>query len=75
MGKLIDPERTKKAKQAREERASRILEAAEAAFIRFPFSEITLDTIGCFVHHARASWAGFSPRFPASSSCPLSATG
>jgi AcrR family transcriptional regulator len=46
MGKLIDPERTKKAKQAREERASRILEAAEAAFIRFPYSEITLDTIG-----------------------------
>jgi AcrR family transcriptional regulator len=46
MGKLIDPERTKKAKRAREERAERILEAAERAFLRFPYSEITLDTIG-----------------------------
>lgn len=46
MGKLIDPERTRKARQAREERANRILDAADHAFTRFPFSEITLDTIG-----------------------------
>lgn len=46
MGKLIDPNRTRLARQARQERAKKILEAAEKAFIRFPYSEITLDTLG-----------------------------
>jgi len=46
MGKLIDPERTRKARQARKDRAKQILEAADLAFTRYPFSEITLDTIG-----------------------------
>lgn len=46
MGKLIDPERTLKAKQAREDRAARILDAAHATFVRFPYSDVTLDTIG-----------------------------
>jgi AcrR family transcriptional regulator len=46
MGKLIDPERTRKAREARRERAKKILEAAHAAFIRFPYSEVTLDTLG-----------------------------
>lgn len=46
MGKLIDPERTRKAREAREDRARRILEAADHAFTRYSFTEITLDTIG-----------------------------
>jgi AcrR family transcriptional regulator len=46
MGKLIDPNRTRLARQAREERARKILDAAEASFVRFPYSEITLDTLG-----------------------------
>lgn len=46
MGRLIDPERTRKARQARKERAKKILDAADHAFTRYPFSEITLDTIG-----------------------------
>jgi AcrR family transcriptional regulator len=46
MGKLIDPNRTRLARQAREERAKKILKAAEGSFVRFPYSEITLDTIG-----------------------------
>jgi AcrR family transcriptional regulator len=46
MGRLIDPERTRKAREAREERASRILNAADHAFTRYRYSEITLDTIG-----------------------------
>ncbi|MEX1311896.1 MAG: hypothetical protein AB1Z65_15825 [Candidatus Sulfomarinibacteraceae bacterium] len=46
MGKLIDPNRTRKARQARKERAKRILETAESAFVRYPYSDITLDTIG-----------------------------
>jgi len=46
MGKLIDPDRTRRAREAREERAARILDAAHLAFIRFPYSEVTLDIIG-----------------------------
>lgn len=46
MGKLIDPERSRRAKQAREDRARRIYAAAKAAFVRFPYAEVTLDTIG-----------------------------
>ena len=46
MGKLIDPNRTRLARQAREERAKTILDAAERSFIRFPYSQIALDTLG-----------------------------
>jgi len=46
MGKLIDPERTRKAREARSERAKKILGAAHTAFVRFPYSEVTLDTLG-----------------------------
>jgi AcrR family transcriptional regulator len=46
MGKLIDPNRTRLARQAREERAKKILNAADSAFVRFPYSQISLDTLG-----------------------------
>lgn len=46
MGKLIDPNRTRKAREARQERAKQILRAAQASFVRFPYSQIDLDTIG-----------------------------
>jgi AcrR family transcriptional regulator len=46
MGKLIDPKRMKRARRAREERAARILAAAHTSFVRFPYSEVSLDTIG-----------------------------
>jgi len=46
MGKLIDPNRTRKAREARKERARKILETAESAFVRYPYADITLDTIG-----------------------------
>jgi AcrR family transcriptional regulator len=46
MGKLIDPERARKAREAREDRARRILETAHTAFIRYPYSEVSLDTLG-----------------------------
>ena len=46
MGKLIDPNRTRQARQAREKRARNILDAAEKSFIRYPYSEISLDTLG-----------------------------
>ncbi|MEE4272042.1 MAG: TetR family transcriptional regulator [Thermoanaerobaculales bacterium] len=46
MGKLIDPQRSRKAKEAREERARRILQAAHVAFTRHPYSEVDLDAIG-----------------------------
>jgi len=46
MGKLIDPTRTRRAQEARKERAKKILEAAHTAFTRFPYSEISLDTLG-----------------------------
>ncbi len=46
MGKLIDPNRTRLARKARKERARAILDAADKSFIRFPYSQITLDTLG-----------------------------
>jgi AcrR family transcriptional regulator len=46
MGKLIDPNRTRKAREARKERARKILETAESVFVRYPYADITLDTIG-----------------------------
>jgi AcrR family transcriptional regulator len=46
MGKLIDPERSRRARRAREDRARRIYAAARTAFVRFPYPEVTLDTIG-----------------------------
>lgn len=46
MGKLIDPNRTHLARQARQERAKKILQAAEHSFVRFPYSQISLDTLG-----------------------------
>lgn len=46
MGKLIDPNRTRKAREARQERAKIILEAAHSAFTRFPYSEVSLDSLG-----------------------------
>jgi AcrR family transcriptional regulator len=46
MGKLIDPNRTRKAREARQERAKKIMETAESAFLRYPYSEVTLDDIG-----------------------------
>jgi len=59
MGKLIDPDRTRRAREAREARAKRILEAAHSTFIRFPYSEVTLDTIGqqAGVKHGQATLA------------------
>jgi AcrR family transcriptional regulator len=46
MGKLIDPKRTRRAREARKERARKILETAESVFVRHPYADITLDTIG-----------------------------
>jgi len=46
MGKLIDPDRRRQAREAREERAKRILDAAHSSFIRFPYSEVSLDILG-----------------------------
>ena len=46
MGRLIDPNRTRLAREARQERAKKILDAADSAFVRFPYSQITLDTLG-----------------------------
>jgi AcrR family transcriptional regulator len=46
MGKLIDPDRTRRAKKAREDRAKKILDAAHTAFTKFPYSEVSLDSVG-----------------------------
>jgi AcrR family transcriptional regulator len=46
MGKLMNRDRMSRARQEREDRAKRILEAARAAFMRFPYAEVTLDVIG-----------------------------
>ena len=46
MGKLIDPERRKRAKQQRIERKKKILEVARSTFSKLPFVEVTLDSIG-----------------------------
>jgi AcrR family transcriptional regulator len=59
MGKLIDPERSRRAKEAREERAKRIFAAAKEVLVRDPYSEVTLDTIGQLagVKQGQASFA------------------
>jgi len=59
MGKLIDRNRTRKAREAREERARRILDAAHLAFGKMPYAEVTLDAIGkkAGVKHGQASLA------------------
>ncbi|MCU0303991.1 MAG: TetR family transcriptional regulator [Thermoanaerobaculales bacterium] len=46
MGKLIDPDRTRRARQARDERAAAILAAAHQTFVRFPYAEATMERIG-----------------------------
>lgn len=46
MGKLLDPERVRKARRARKERAAKILETAHQAFLRHPYAEVTLDLVG-----------------------------
>jgi AcrR family transcriptional regulator len=46
MGKLIDPERRKRAQRQRIERKARILQVARSTFSKLPFVEVTLDSIG-----------------------------
>jgi len=46
MGQLMNRERIRRAKQEREKRAAKILEAARAAFVRYPYAEVTFDIIG-----------------------------
>lgn len=46
MGKLIDPERRKRAKRRQIERKARILKVARSIFSKLPFVEVTLDNIG-----------------------------
>jgi AcrR family transcriptional regulator len=46
MGRLIDPEKRKRAKGQRVERKARILKVARSIFSRLPFVEVTLDSIG-----------------------------
>ncbi len=46
MGKLIDREKRERAKQRRGVRKKRILEEARSIFVRMPYVEVSLDTIG-----------------------------
>jgi AcrR family transcriptional regulator len=46
MGRLIDPEKRKRAARQREERKAKILRVARSTFSRLPFVEVTLDSIG-----------------------------
>jgi AcrR family transcriptional regulator len=46
MGRLIDPEKRDRAKRQRVERKARILEVARSSFLRLPFVDVTLDSIG-----------------------------
>ena len=46
MGKLIDRKRRERAKQQRAVRKKRVLEEARSIFVRLPYVEVTLDTIG-----------------------------
>ena len=46
MGRLIDPEKRDRAKRQRVERKARILEVARSSFLKLPFVEVTLDSIG-----------------------------
>lgn len=46
MGRLIDPDKRKRAKSQRAGRKLKILEVARSTFSRLPFVEVTLDNIG-----------------------------
>ena len=46
MGKLIDRKRRERAKQQRAVRKKRVMEEARSIFVRLPYVEVTLDTIG-----------------------------
>jgi AcrR family transcriptional regulator len=46
MGRLIDPERRKRAAREREVRKAKILRVARSTFSRLPFVEVTMDSIG-----------------------------
>ncbi len=46
MGRLIDRDKLARAKEQREVRKQRILQEAGSIFMRMPYSEVTLDTIG-----------------------------
>jgi AcrR family transcriptional regulator len=46
MGRLIDPERRKRAQQQRIERKATILRVARSTFSKLPFVEVTLESIG-----------------------------
>ena len=46
MGKLIDSKKRERAKQRRAVRKKRILEEARSIFVRMPYVEVSLDTIG-----------------------------
>ena len=46
MGKLIDRKKRERAKQQRAVRKKRVMEEARSTFVRMPYVEVTLDTIG-----------------------------
>lgn len=46
MGRLIDPDRRRRAREAREERKRRILSEADRSFVELPPAEVDLDVIG-----------------------------
>lgn len=46
MGRLIDPERRRRAREVREERRRRILTEADRSFVELPPAEVDLDVIG-----------------------------
>ncbi len=46
MGKLIDRKKRERAKQQRAARKKRVMEEARSTFVRMPYVEVSLDTIG-----------------------------
>jgi AcrR family transcriptional regulator len=46
MGKLIDRKKRERAKQQRAVRKKRVMEEARSTFVRMPYVEVNLDTIG-----------------------------
>lgn len=46
MGKLIDRKKRERAKQQRAVRKKRVMEEARSTFVRMPYVEVSLDTIG-----------------------------
>jgi len=46
VGRLIDPERRRRAREVREERRRRILTEADRSFVELPPAEVDLDVIG-----------------------------